>query len=126
MAQPRRRRPGARTSSAARRAGHEPRRAQPGPVLELEVERIAHGGVAVAHHEGRVVFVADAIPGERVVAQVVDAGRDRFWRAETLEVLRASEDRRAHVWPEASVDRAPPCARAAPSSATSGCRGSAR
>lgn len=76
-------------------------------MLDLEVERIAHGGVAVARHEGRVVFVADAIPGELVRAQVVDAGRDRFWRAETVEVLRASPDRRDHVWPEASVDRAP-------------------
>ncbi len=76
-------------------------------MLELDVERIAHGGVAVAHHEGRVVFVADAIPGERVRVQVTDAGRDRFWRAETLEVLDASPDRRAHVWAEASVDRAP-------------------
>lgn len=76
-------------------------------MLELDVERIAHGGVAVAHHEGRVVFVADAVPGELVVAQVVDAGRERFWRAETVEVLRASPDRRAHVWAEASVDRAP-------------------
>jgi tRNA/tmRNA/rRNA uracil-C5-methylase (TrmA/RlmC/RlmD family) len=76
-------------------------------VLDLEVERIAHGGVAVAHHEGRVVFVADAVPGELVRVQVVDAGRERFWRAETVEVLRASPDRRDHVWPEASVDRAP-------------------
>ncbi len=76
-------------------------------MLDLEVERIAHGGVAVARHDGRVVFVADAIPGERVRAQVTDAGRERFWRAETLEVLDASPDRREHVWAEASVDRAP-------------------
>lgn len=76
-------------------------------MLDLEVERIAHGGVAVAHHEGRVVFVPDAIPGELVRAQVIDAGRERFWRAETVEVLRASPDRREHVWAEASVDRAP-------------------
>ncbi|MGR0220168.1 class I SAM-dependent RNA methyltransferase [Agromyces sp. ZXT2-6] len=104
MAAPRRRRP-------ARSGGPAPARrsAEPGPVLELEleVERIAHGGIAVAHHDGRVVFVADAIPGELVRAHVVDAGRERFWRAETVEVLRASPDRRAHVWPEASVDRAP-------------------
>jgi tRNA/tmRNA/rRNA uracil-C5-methylase (TrmA/RlmC/RlmD family) len=76
-------------------------------VIELEVERVAHGGIFVAHHEGRVVFVADAIPGERVAARVTDQHRDRYWRAETVEVLRASPDRRAHVWPEASVDRAP-------------------
>ncbi|MGR2753931.1 class I SAM-dependent RNA methyltransferase [Agromyces arachidis] len=100
---PRRRRP----QRPARPTRSAPRPAEPGPVLDLEVERIAHGGVAVAHHEGRVVFVADAIPGELVRAQVVDAGRERFWRAETVEVLRASSDRREHVWPEASVDRAP-------------------
>lgn len=94
---PRSRRPGA----------HRPAPAVDGPVLELEVARIAHGGVAVARHEGRVVFVADAIPGERVRARVTDAGKDRFWRADTIEVLDASADRRAHVWAEASIDRAP-------------------
>ncbi|MFE5672411.1 class I SAM-dependent RNA methyltransferase [Agromyces sp. NPDC056523] len=102
MAQERRRRP-----ARGHRRAAAPRPPEPGPVLELEVERIAHGGVAVARHEGRVVFVADAIPGERVAAQVVDAGRERFWRAETVSVLRASPDRREHAWPEASVDRAP-------------------
>lgn len=107
MAAPRRRRPARSGGSAPTRRPARARPAEPGPLLELEVERIAHGGVAVAHHEGRVVFVADAIPGELVRAQVVDAGRERFWRAETVEVLRASADRRAHVWAEASVDRAP-------------------
>ncbi|WP_312855106.1 class I SAM-dependent RNA methyltransferase [Agromyces agglutinans] len=76
-------------------------------MLELDVERIAHGGIAVAHHEGRVVFVADAIPGERVRARVTDAAKERFWRADTVEVLDASPDRREHVWAEASIDRAP-------------------
>lgn len=106
MAQTRRRR-GSRRPAPGTHRPSPTRPAEPGPVLELEVERIAHGGVAVARHEGRVVFVADAIPGERVAAQVVDAGRERFWRAETIRVLRASPDRREHVWPEASVDRAP-------------------
>ncbi|QEO13579.1 class I SAM-dependent RNA methyltransferase [Agromyces intestinalis] len=105
-----------RTSSptGAKRTAHARRRTPaasaspvPGPELVLDVDRIAHGGVAVARHEGRVVFVADAIPGERVRAQVIDASRDRFWRAETVEVLDASPDRREHVWAEASVDRAP-------------------
>ncbi len=76
-------------------------------MIELEVGRIAHGGIAVARHEGRVVFVADAIPGERVRARVTDASKERFWRADTVEVVEASPDRREHVWAEASVDRAP-------------------
>ncbi|GAA2455841.1 class I SAM-dependent RNA methyltransferase [Agromyces soli] len=78
-----------------------------GSLLDLQVDRIAHGGIAVARHDGRVVFVADAIPGERVRARVTDASKDRFWRADTVEVLDASPDRREHVWAEASVDRDP-------------------
>lgn len=78
-----------------------------GTELELEVTNVAHGGVFVARHEGRVVFVSDAIPGERVRARVADTGHSRFWRAETLEVLDASPHRRPHVWSAAAVDRAP-------------------
>lgn len=107
MAENRRpRRPGARKPSRSPRPAPKPP-ATDGPVIELEIERVAHGGVFVARHEGRVVFVADAIPGERVAARVSDQGRDRFWRAETVRVLEESPDRRAHVWAEASVDRAP-------------------
>lgn len=85
-------------------------------LLDLDVTAIAHGGVFVARHEGRVVFVSDAIPGERVRARLTDPSRGSgvdgadtrsFWRAETVEVLDASAHRRAHVWPEADVARAP-------------------
>lgn len=78
-------------------------------IVELEVTGIAHGGVCVARHEGRVVFVSDAIPGERLRARL-DAERKpdaRFWRASTLEVLDASPHRRPHFWAEAGVDREP-------------------
>ena len=78
-----------------------------GDVVELEVTGIAHGGICVARHEGRVVFVSDAIPGERVRALVTDAKKKSFARATTVEVLEASEHRRDHVWAEASIDRAP-------------------
>ena len=75
--------------------------------VELDVTNIAHGGVAVARHEGRVVFVADAIPGERVLARITDDSKDKFWRADTVRVLEASPHRQAHVWPEADIDRDP-------------------
>lgn len=78
-----------------------------GPTLDLDITGIAHGGTFIARHEGRVVFVSDAIPGERVRARVTDAGKASFWRAETLEVLDASPHRRPHVWAEADVSRAP-------------------
>ncbi len=78
-----------------------------GDTVELEITGIAHGGVSVARHDGRVVFVADAIPGERVRARVTDAKKKSFARAAVVEVLEASPDRREHVWAEASVARDP-------------------
>ncbi len=78
-----------------------------GKEVELEVTKVAHGGISVARHDGRVVFVSDAIPGERVLARISDDSKPSFWRAETVAVLRASEFRQAHVWAAASVDRAP-------------------
>jgi tRNA/tmRNA/rRNA uracil-C5-methylase (TrmA/RlmC/RlmD family) len=63
-------------------------------LLELEVGPVAHGGHCVARHEGRVVFVRHALPGERVLAQVTEGtARSRFLRADAVQVLAASPDR---------------------------------
>lgn len=78
-----------------------------GDIVELETTNLAHGGVFVARHGGRVVFVADAAPGEVVAARITENSHSRFLRAETLEVLRASPHRVPHLWSAASVDRAP-------------------
>ncbi|MEP6480568.1 MAG: TRAM domain-containing protein [Rhodoglobus sp.] len=75
--------------------------------LELDVTNIAHGGVSVARHEGRVVFVSDAIPGERVLARITEDSKKSFWRAETLAVIEPSPHRREHVWSAASIERDP-------------------
>ncbi|MGL3200771.1 MULTISPECIES: TRAM domain-containing protein [Curtobacterium] len=78
-----------------------------GTLLELDVTGIAHGGISVARHEGRVVFVSDAIPGERVTARVTEDRKKSFWRADTVSVEQPSEHRVDHVWPEAALDRDP-------------------
>lgn len=78
-----------------------------GTLLELDVTGIAHGGISVARHEGRVVFVSDAVPGERVVARVTEDRKKSFWRADTVSVVTPSEHRVDHVWPEAALDRDP-------------------
>jgi tRNA/tmRNA/rRNA uracil-C5-methylase (TrmA/RlmC/RlmD family) len=60
----------------------------------LDVGPVAHGGHCVARHEGRVVFVRHAIPGERVVARVTEGEEgSRFLRADAVEVLSPSPDR---------------------------------
>ena len=62
-----------------------------GQRYEVEVGPVAHGGHCVARHEGRVLCVRPALPGERVVAQVTDGTvRSRFRRADAVEVLTAS------------------------------------
>lgn len=71
----------------------------------LDVGAVAHGGHCVARHEGRVVFVRHALPGERVEARLTDAAEGaRFWRADAVGVLQASPDRVASPWPAAGPD----------------------
>jgi tRNA/tmRNA/rRNA uracil-C5-methylase (TrmA/RlmC/RlmD family) len=78
-----------------------------GKTVEIEITNVAHGGVAVARHDGRVIFVSDAIPGEVVKARITDDSKKSFWRAETLAVVTPSEFRQPHIWSAASIDRAP-------------------
>lgn len=73
----------------------------------LDVGPVAHGGHCVARHEGRVVFVRHAVPGEKVRVRLTDAGEDaKFWRADVVEVLDASPDRVEHFWHAADSLRA--------------------
>ena len=65
----------------------------PGAVLTLDVEKAVAGGRMLARHEGRVVLVAGAIPGETVRARV-DRVVAHTAQAEVVEVLDASPDRR--------------------------------
>ncbi|SFR95567.1 tRNA/tmRNA/rRNA uracil-C5-methylase, TrmA/RlmC/RlmD family [Microbacterium sp. cf046] len=83
-----------------------------GDELELDITSVAHGGVFVGRHGavdpetgrgGRVVFVPDAIPGERVRIRLTDVGKKSFWRGDVLEVLDASPHRRMHIWRQADV-----------------------
>jgi tRNA/tmRNA/rRNA uracil-C5-methylase (TrmA/RlmC/RlmD family) len=78
-----------------------------GELLDLDIDAVAHGGVFVARHEGRVVFVPDTLPGERVRVRLTDTGKSSYWRGEVVDVLTASPDRRPHVWRAADVDVAP-------------------
>jgi tRNA/tmRNA/rRNA uracil-C5-methylase (TrmA/RlmC/RlmD family) len=73
-----------------------------GERYDVRAERIAHGGSVVARHEGVVVFVRHAIPGERVRVEVTEGREgDRFLRADAVEVLEPSPDRVAPPCPYA-------------------------
>ena len=65
-----------------------------GDRIALDVTSMAHGGEAVARHDGRVVFVRDAIPGEGVIAELTSVpAHGRFMRARAVEIVAASPDR---------------------------------
>lgn len=63
-----------------------------GEILELEIDRVAHGGQGVARVDGFVVFVKGAIPGDTVRAIVTRKKKD-FAEARVVEIILASQDR---------------------------------
>jgi 23S rRNA (uracil1939-C5)-methyltransferase len=63
-----------------------------GELLEVEIDSLAFGGRGVARSGGCVVFVAGALPGDRVRAEVTKAKR-RFAEARSVELLRPGADR---------------------------------
>jgi 23S rRNA (uracil1939-C5)-methyltransferase len=67
-----------------------------GAELELTVDTLAHGGNGVARLEGYVVFVAGALPGDRVRA-VVGKSKRAYAEARAVEILEPSPDRIAPV-----------------------------
>ncbi len=60
--------------------------------VEVQLTAMAHGGSALGRHEGRVIFVPYAIPGETVRAEVVEA-HAHWAQARLVEVLVPSPDR---------------------------------
>jgi 23S rRNA (uracil1939-C5)-methyltransferase len=62
-------------------------------VVELHVEKPTAGGRMLARHNGQVVLVWGAIPGERVRARIERSGKGVLF-AETVEVVAPSPDRR--------------------------------
>jgi 23S rRNA (uracil1939-C5)-methyltransferase len=63
-----------------------------GELLTLDVESLAYGGKGVARRNGYVVFVAGALPGDRVTAEVTRAKRG-YAEASAREIVRESPDR---------------------------------
>ena len=61
-------------------------------VISLTLTGIAHGGEAIGHHAGKIVFVPYAIPGETVQVELVEE-KQRWARARLVRVLKPSADR---------------------------------
>ncbi len=72
----------------------------------LKIINIAHGGWGVARVEGKVIFVAGAIPGDTVDAEVFQSKKN-FAKADAISVIEPSPTRRSHIWPEADIKNPP-------------------
>ena len=81
---------GSSTLAGRRKKRRRPKKRQrhsPTERLELSVQALGRHGDGIADHEGRRIFVAGALPGERVEADV------RGERAELRTIVRPSPDR---------------------------------
>jgi tRNA/tmRNA/rRNA uracil-C5-methylase (TrmA/RlmC/RlmD family) len=63
-----------------------------GQIIEVTIEKIAHGGHFIARHEGAVIFVRHGIPGELAEIIITSVGSS-FNRADVLSVKTPSSDR---------------------------------
>ena len=63
-----------------------------GDLIELELTEMVYGGNAFGRHEGRSVFVAYGLPGERVEARVTE-DKGRYAVAVAERILQPSPDR---------------------------------
>lgn len=62
---------------------------QIGDRFDVNITAIAHGGHCIARHEGRVIFVRHAIPGEKVTVEITDVTKN-FARGNCIAIIEAS------------------------------------
>ena len=63
-----------------------------GDLLQVTIEKVAHGGHFIARHDGAVIFVRHAIPGENCTIQITSTGSS-FNRADVVSVKTPSKFR---------------------------------
>lgn len=61
-------------------------------VIIVTIEKLIPGGNGLARHDGKVVFIPEVLPGEKIRAKIVEEKKD-FIRAECIEILEASAER---------------------------------
>ena len=63
-----------------------------GQRLQVNIEKIAHGGHFIARHEGAVIFVRYAALGEECIIEITGIGSSLI-RADAIEIISPSPDR---------------------------------
>ena len=65
---------------------------QIGKLYDITIEDLSHDGLGIARIDGFLVFVKDALPGERVVARMTNA-KKKYGHADAIEILSKSPSR---------------------------------
>ncbi len=60
--------------------------------VRLDLTHMAHGGEALGRHQGKVIFVPYALPGERVVVEIVQ-DKPAYARARLVQIIAPSPRR---------------------------------
>jgi 23S rRNA (uracil1939-C5)-methyltransferase len=60
--------------------------------VQVQVSAMAHGGSALARHEGKVIFIPYVLPGEDVLVEVTEE-KARYSRGRPVEIITPSADR---------------------------------
>lgn len=66
--------------------------------IALKVQRLDHLGAGIAEHQGKVVFIPGALPGETVEVQLTEQKKN-YARAKLQRVSEASPDRQTPPCP---------------------------
>ncbi len=61
-------------------------------MIRVQIEAMAHGGSALARHEGKVVFIPYVLPGEEVLVEVTEE-KPKYSRGRPVEIETPSPDR---------------------------------
>ena len=69
-----------------------PKKMVVGQRVAVTIEKVAHGGHFIARHEGAVIFVRHAIPGEECTIEISSVGSS-FNRGDVISVEKPSVDR---------------------------------
>ena len=80
---------------------------RPGGLIELDIEKAVYRGQGLGRHDGQVVFVPRALPGDRVRVRI-EAGTSGYVRGRIEEVLGPAAGRRTPPCP--LFDRCGGCA----------------
>jgi len=60
--------------------------------MDFKIQKLVYGPDALAHHEGKPVFIPFVLPGELVTAQLIE-DKKKFIRARPVEILERSPER---------------------------------